>query len=216
MTLKPIADFHEVVSARRSVRSYDPAFRIPREELAEILNEAALAPSSSNLQPWRFLVIDDREAQETLKPIAYNQQQVSDASAIIAVLGDTEGYNQAELISGRALAAGYITEEFKNRSVVRTIKGYRSMSADKRREIALIDGGLVSMVLMLAAKARGYDTVPMGGFDGEAFVKTFQVPAAYVPVMLIAIGKAAAPGNPTIRLTADEITFWNNFDRLQD
>lgn len=215
MTLEPITDFHELVAARRSVRSYDPTFRIPREELAAILTEAARAPSSSNLQPWRFLVIDDREAQELLKPIAYNQQQISDASAVIAVLGDTEGYNQAELISSRALAAGYITEEFKLRSVVRTIKGYRSMSDDKRREIALIDGGLVSMLLMLAAKARGYDTVPMGGFDAEAFSRSFQVPASYVPVMLIAIGKAAAPGNSTIRLTADETTFWNNFDRLQ-
>ncbi|MBC8079721.1 MAG: nitroreductase family protein [Gorillibacterium sp.] len=211
MTGEPNKPYRDVVEGRRSVRSYNPTFRIPREELHDLIKEATKAPSSSNLQPWRFLVIDDQALQEKLKPIAFNQQQVSDASAVIAVLGDIAAYKQAETISSRALKAGYITEEFKNRSVARTMQGYQSMSRDKLREIAYIDGGLVSMLLMLSAKARGYDTVPMGGYDSDAFVKAFEVPEQYVPIMLIAIGKAAAPGNPTIRLEVEEIAFWNSF-----
>ena len=56
-TLEPQL-FLDVIQERRSVRSYDPTVKISREEMTEILELATLAPSSSNLQPWRFLVID--------------------------------------------------------------------------------------------------------------------------------------------------------------
>ena len=88
-TLEPQM-FLDIIQERRSVRTYDPTVKISREEMTEILELAALAPSSSNLQPWRFLVIDQPELKQKLLPIAYNQQQVVEASAIIAVLGDVE------------------------------------------------------------------------------------------------------------------------------
>ena len=53
--------FFDVIKERHSVRTYDETVKISREELTEMLEEAALAPSSSNLQPWRFLVIDSPE-----------------------------------------------------------------------------------------------------------------------------------------------------------
>ncbi|ETT65684.1 NAD(P)H nitroreductase [Paenibacillus sp. FSL H8-457] len=54
------------------------------------MRQATLAPSAANLQPWRFLVIDSPELKQKLLPIASNQQQVVEASAVIAVLGDLE------------------------------------------------------------------------------------------------------------------------------
>ena len=99
---RPSADFYEVVRARRSVRHYDPEFKLSREELKSLLAEAVLAPSSSNLQSWRFLVIDGEEQKEKLLPIAFNQKQVVEAAAIIAVLGDVEGYKRADEIASIA------------------------------------------------------------------------------------------------------------------
>ena len=61
MTTITTPDFQTVIRERHSVRQYDPSVKIPREEMEEILKDAILAPSSSNLQPWRFLVIDDAE-----------------------------------------------------------------------------------------------------------------------------------------------------------
>jgi len=84
------ADFGEVIRTRRSVRHYDPNFVLSREEIKSLLADTVLAPSSNNLQPWRFLVIDQQEDKEKLYPIAYNQRQVLEASATIAVLGDIE------------------------------------------------------------------------------------------------------------------------------
>lgn len=203
--------FSDVIRDRRSVRSYDPSYKIPREELAAILGEAVLAPSSSNLQPWRFLVIDDDKLKEKLLPIAWNQQQVVEASAIIAVLGDLESYKLAEKIYNRAHEAGYMPEATKNSFVERCIAIYGSLSKEDATKIVSTDGGLVSMQLMLAAKARGYDTVPMGGYDAAKFAEAFGISERYVPIMLIAIGKAAKPGHPTVRLFVDEVTSWNEF-----
>ncbi|TFE27191.1 nitroreductase family protein [Cohnella luojiensis] len=205
--------FEAVMRGRRSVRSYDPTFKISKEEMKELLGEAILAPSSSNVQPWRFLVIDSPELKEKLLPIAFNQQQVVEASAVIAVLGDREGYKLLDTIYTRAFEAGYIPEETKNAMVERSVGMYSSFPDEIARKIVHTDGGLVSMQLMLAAKAKGYDTVPMGGYDAAKFKEAFGVSERYIPIMLIAIGKAAKEGHPSVRLTVDEVTSWNEFNQ---
>jgi len=203
--------FGEVIHSRRSVRQYDPAFVLSREEIRSLLADAILAPSSNNLQPWRFLVIDRKEDKEKLYPIANNQKQVLEASATIAVLGDLESYKRAGDIARIAVERGYMTPEFAAQQAERLKASYGARSEDARRQIALIDGSLAAMQLMLAARSRGLDTVPMGGFNHEKFIEAFRVPATYVPVMLIAVGKAAAEGRPTARLPVDEVTAWGSY-----
>lgn len=51
----------QLMEERKSVRKYETGVTIPRETIEHILQQATSAPSSSNLQPWRFLVIDDQE-----------------------------------------------------------------------------------------------------------------------------------------------------------
>jgi len=204
--------YSEVVHARSSVRHYDPEFKISKEEMTELFEEALRAPSSSNLQPWRFLVIDSPELKEKLLPIANNQQQIVGSSAVIAVLGDVESYKLVETIYNRAFEAGFMPEETKNAFIANSTKLYSSLPPEIARKIVYTDGGLVSMQLMLSAKARGYDTVPMGGYDAKKFVEAFGIGERYVPVMLIAIGKAAQPGRPSVRLNVDEVVRWNHFD----
>ncbi|AWB46354.1 nitroreductase family protein [Paenibacillus sp. CAA11] len=205
------SDFVKVLKERRSVRHYDPHVKISRDELKEMLELALTAPSSSNLQPWRFLIIDDQELQEKLLPIANNQQQVRDASAVIAVLGDLKSYEQAEKIYNRTAEAGFMSEEIKNAMIQNSVRMYGGLAPERLHRINQFDAGLVSMQLMLVARAKGYDTVPMGGYNVEKFKEAFSVPETLEPALLIAIGKAAQPGHPSSRLTVDEVTYWNEF-----
>jgi nitroreductase len=200
----------EVIQTRHSVRQYDSNVVIPREELKEILTLAVKAPSSSNMQHWRFLVIDSQEQKQKLLPIANSQQQVVEASAVIAILGDTEGYRKAERIYGQAAEAGHMAEELAKSFAERSVSMYSSLPYERAREIAVIDASLVAMQLMLVARSKGYDTVPMGGFDREKFKEAFGLGERYVPVMLLPIGKAANAGHPTARLPVDEVVFWND------
>ncbi|TYP76454.1 nitroreductase family protein [Paenibacillus methanolicus] len=213
MTQKTGVDFYSVIRERQSIRGYDPSVAITEEELKELLREATLAPSSSNLQPWRFVVVTDPAVKAELLPIANNQKQVVDAAATIILLGDTEAYKRADEIYDLSVEAG-MPKEARDAYVPRMKEYYRTMSPETARSVALIDGGLVAMQLMLAAKARGYDTVPMGGFSHEKLIERFQIPAHLIPVMLISIGKAAAgSGNPTARLPIEEITSWNKLEQ---
>lgn len=65
------------------------------------------------------------------------------------------------------------------------------------------------MQLMLMARAKGYNTVPMGGYDHAKFAEVFAIPEQYVTIMLIAIGKAAKPGHPTTRLPIEDVMAFN-------
>ena len=205
--------FFNVIRERRSVRGYDSEVKISREELIEILQQATLAPSAANLQPWRFLVIDAPNLKQKLLPIAWNQQQVVEASAVIAVLGDLENIRMAEKIYGLAVDAGFMPADTAKSFVQRYTGMYLSMPPEAVRQIVYTDSGLVSMQLMLVARAKGYDTVPMSGYDKQEFMKAFSISERYVPIMLIAIGKAAKPGHPTVRLPIDNVAFFNEMPK---
>jgi len=198
-------DLSTIIRERHSVRKYDASFKIPREEIEEILSEAILAPSSSNLQPWRFIVIDDQEVKKELRQIANNQEQVETSSAIIAVLGDKEMYHNIEKVYRSNYEAGFMNLETVEQIIQNSKNYYTQASEEIRKNIASFDTGLVSMQLMLIAKAKGYDTVTMGGFDKEKFMKKFNISDRYMPIVLIAIGKAAAPAYQTTRIPLKEI-----------
>lgn len=195
----------EVIKERHSVRKYDSTYKISKEEIKDMLKEATQAPSSSNLQPWRFIVIQDQETKKELRTIANNQEQVETASAVIAVLGDKEMYKSVEKVYRSAYEAGFIDEANMNRLIEGTNKIYPLAPVETLKNIASYDAGLVSMQLMLIAKDRGYDTVPMGGFDKDKFVKMFNVSDRLFPIVLISIGKAAAPAFNTTRLPLEDV-----------
>ncbi|MET4558917.1 nitroreductase [Lysinibacillus parviboronicapiens] len=199
------SQLYTIMQERKSVRVYDPTFKIPQVELEEILKEATTAPSSSNLQAWRFLVIQDNATKTELRAIANNQAQVETASAIIAVLGNTEMYKQVEQIYTQNVAEGHMDEAQKNLMIQNTLSTYPAAPLEVRKNIATFDAGLISMQLMLIAKEKGYDTVTMGGFDKVKFAERFELPDHLFPVVLIAIGKAAAPAYGSSRLPLEDI-----------
>lgn len=196
----------EVMHARKSVRKFDANYTIDKEDITTMLDEATSAPSSSNLQPWRFLVIQDQELKKKINRFSFNQEQIETASAIIAVIGDTEMYHNIDEIYLSNLAAGNIDEEHVQIQINNAKAAYPNAPLEARRNIATFDAGLVSMQLMLIAKARGYDTVPMGGFDKQQFAESFELESRYEPLVLIALGKAALPAYGSTRLPIDAIT----------
>ncbi|WP_068776046.1 nitroreductase family protein [Paenibacillus sp. FJAT-26967] len=202
--------FKEIITSRRSVRMYDPTVKISREEMTEILEEATLAPSSVNLQPWRFLVVDSPEGKSTLEELAPgNKNQVITSSAVIAVFGDMNAFDNADEIMSSDVERGYYPQEIKDQILANYTDLFGRMPAQAFREMILIDSGLVSMQLMLSARARGYDTNPIGGYDKSRIAEAFGMEKErYVPVMLISVGKSAKEPRRTTRLPIGRITEW--------
>ncbi|MDH2333864.1 MULTISPECIES: nitroreductase family protein [Paenibacillus] len=203
-------DFKEIALGRRSVKVYDPSVKISREEMTEILTEATRAPSSINLQPWRFLVIDSPEGKATLAPLArFNQRQVETSSAVIAVFGDLNNFDNFEQIFGEAVELGYMPKDIKEMQQEKVAAHFAALDPVVNKETVLIDGGLVSMQLMLVARAHGYDTNAIGGFEKDQIAEAFGLEKdRYVPVMLISMGKGINDGHPSTRLPIDQIAQW--------
>ncbi len=195
----------QLMEDRTSVRKYEPGVVIPREQLQHILEQATSAPSSSNMQPWRFLVIDDPKQKKELRAIAKDQEQVETSSAIIAVLGDVKMYENAQQIYDANAEKGYMPRELADLMIKNSLYLYGNAPEDVLKNIVHFDTGLISMQIMLLAKDMGYDTVPMGGFDKEKFAEKYALPANEIPIVLIAIGKAAAPAYGSSRLPFEQV-----------
>ena len=130
------------------------------------------------------------------------------------MLGDVESYKKAEKIYGQAVKAGFMPEDTAKSFIERTVEMYSSLPPEVARQIVYTDGGLISMQLMFVARSKGYDTVPMGGYDQAKFVEAFGISEQYVPVMLIAIGKATKPGYPTTRLPIEDVVSFNEMPQV--
>ncbi|MDR9855625.1 nitroreductase family protein [Paenibacillus sp. VCA1] len=203
-------NFNEIVLGRRSVKVYDPKVKISREEMTEILTKATRAPSAINMQPWRFLVIDSAEGKEKLAPLAsFNQSQVLTSSAVIAVFYDANNIEYMDEIYGKAVEHGYMPQDIMDLNLQQAKSYYANISSSDLRDMNLIDSGIVSMQLMLVARAHGYDTNPMAGYDKERIAEVFGLHKdRFQPVMLISIGKAAKEGYPSYRLPVETVTTW--------
>lgn len=207
--------FHQ----RHSVRHFDPTHTLHKTEIEELLEVAGSAPSSWNLQHWKFLAIIEKNAKQKLLPIANGQKQVVGAAVTVAVLGDLEANRNAEAVfqpvieaeNGGSLA-GYDTYQTL---ISQITNAYTYGSATYKRDEAIRNASLAAMQLMLAAQAKGLDSGPMVGFDAEAFVQAFDVPRRYLPVLLIAIGKAIKPARPTTRFSVEQTVVWNGFKSIE-
>ncbi|MBB4824842.1 nitroreductase [Sporosarcina luteola] len=197
-----------LIRERRSVRKYDPSVKIEKEEILQMLEVATKAPSTSNLQPWEFLVFVDPEERKDLRTIAYNQEQIETASAVVAVLGDKEFYKNVEPVYESMVEAGFIDAATKEVLIGNANKTYPYASEEAMKNMATFDAGLAAMQFMLIAKDRGYGTGTMGGFDKVKFSERFHLADRYFPIVLIAIGKENAQSYQTTRLPIkDKVKF---------
>jgi nitroreductase len=74
-------------------------------------------------------------------------------------------------------------------------------------DVIKIDTSLVAMQFMLVARAHGYETNPIGGFEEDQLAEAFGLDKdRYVPVMIVSIGKGKEAGYESVRLSADKIT----------
>ncbi|MFT3993113.1 MAG: nitroreductase family protein [Dysgonomonas sp.] len=211
MELKKVTNQgNAVMEQRRSIRKYDTSLKISREELSNILKDAMTAPSSFNLQPWRFTVIDSPEGKKMIEPyMLFNHLQWETSSAIIAIFGDMENFSYTDAILSANVENGLMSPEHKDK-MLNVITTYKSEFDEERtRNSMLLDCGFVAMQLMLAAKAYGYDTNPIGGYKKKEMTEALGYdPKRYFPVLLISIGKANEDGADSIRFAVDEVTQW--------
>ncbi|HBJ01486.1 MAG TPA: nitroreductase family protein, partial [Lysinibacillus sp.] len=104
---------------------------------------------------------------------------------------------------------GNMPDELAKKLAQDALTMYGSASTKTLENIVHFDAGLITMQIMLLAKEMGYDTVPMGGFDKAKFAEYMKLPANEIPILLLAIGEAAAPAYGSSRLPIDRLVRFN-------
>jgi nitroreductase len=203
-------NFEDVVFNRRSVKVFDENVKISQEEMLEMINKAVTAPSSVNLQPWRFVIVESKEGKDKLRPlIRFNKRQNDTSSAMILIFGDMECYKKGDEIYEEAVNKGLMPEDVKNDTLNLFIPAYENASRQKMNDIVKIDSSLVAAQLMLVARHYGYDTNPIGGFEENQLAEAFGLDKdRYVPVLILAIGKSDYESHESVRLDATDITLF--------
>ena len=201
-------NFSDITYNRKSIRVYDENVKISHEEMLEMIQKATIAPSSVNMQPWRFVVVESPEEKQKLKPlIRFNTRQNDTSSAMILIFGDMECYEYGEAIYDQAVTEGKMSPEVRDQQLAAIIPYYKNFTRAQMNDVVKIDSSLAAMQLMLVARSHGYDTNPIGGFEADQLVEAFGLEKErYVPVMILSIGKALEEGYNSIRLDAKELT----------
>ncbi|API88099.1 nitroreductase family protein [Marinilactibacillus sp. 15R] len=201
-------DFSDITYNRKSVRVYDEKVKISHEEMLEMIQESTIAPSSVNMQPWRFVVVESEEEKAKLRPlIRFNKRQNDTSAAMVLIFGDMECYEYGEEIYNRAVEEGKMSPEVRDEQLAAIIPHYKNFTRQKMNDVVKIDSSLAAMQFMLVARSHGYDTNAIGGFEDDQLAEAFGLNKdRYVPVMILSVGKAAETGYNSIRLEADRFT----------
>src|SRR5215831_16049249 len=84
------------IRERRATPSFEDV-PIHSADLEKIIRAGLEAPSGYNLQPWRFVVVRDREQKKNLRAAAFGQPKVQEASAVVVACGDPDAWKNGDL-----------------------------------------------------------------------------------------------------------------------
>jgi nitroreductase len=190
----------ESAERRRSIRSFAPD-AIPQDELDEILRLTGLAPSAFNVQPWRFVVVQNQQTREALAEAAFNQRQVRSAPAVIVLYTDTR--DALETLDEVLHPGTDVARRAGARQSI--LKSFARMSETEREAWGAEQGNIALGYLLLIAEAHGYQTSPMLGFDAAAVKALLGLPEHVRIPALVAIGRGTEEGVPHHRHSLERI-----------
>jgi len=199
-------DTIEAIEQRRSVKHFDPQHEMSQQEIDKLMALAKLSPTAFNQQNYRFVLVQDKNLRKQIREAAHDQAQVTDASLLIVICADTRAWEKQPLRYWQNAPA-----DIQN-YMETAIDGYYRENDQGQRDEAMRSAGIAAQTIMLAAKAMGYDTCPMDGFDFDKVGEIINLPDDHVISMFVVVGKAlqAARPRPT-QLPMDEVVLLNRF-----
>ena len=197
----------EAAYKRRSVKQFDPNYKLSEAEEKQLLETMIQSPTSFNIQHWRFVILRDSELRAKIrKEFGNDQSQMTDASLLVLFTADINAWkksperywvNAPQEVSD--LLVGWMGPFHEGREWLQRDEAQRSI-------------GMAMQTLMLAAQDLGYQFCPMIGFDIEKVAELIDLPEDYVMGPMVAIGKGIKePWPKPGQLSLDDLVFTNSF-----
>jgi nitroreductase len=196
----------EAITQRRAVKQFDPNHQMTQAEIDQLFSLAILSPTAFNIQNWRFVLVQNPELRRSIRSVSWNQAQVTDASLLVILCADIKSWEKEP---GRYWRnASQETQDFLLPAIDNYYRGLEQVQRDE----AMRSCGMAAQTLMLTAKAMGYDSCPMDGFDFAAVGNLINVPEDHVIALFVAIGKALSPAHPRGgQLALSEVLIYDKF-----
>lgn len=153
---------------RYACKVFDPSRKIPGATWAALEESLVLTPSSYGLQPWKFLIIENRELREQLVPHTWRQRQVADCShlVVMAVKKALSIEDIDAFITRMAEVRGGTPEALMG---FRKMVGGTQAQGYMSKEWAKMQAYIALGQFMAFAALLGIDTCPMEGFVAEKY-----------------------------------------------
>jgi nitroreductase len=178
-------DLLELIKIRQSDRNYTDK-KVEKEKIDRILEAGRLAPSACNAQPWKFILVDDKE----------KLRQISIAAS-------------AKLIGMNSFAAQAPLQIV----VIREKANFTSRIGGtiKKRDYSLIDIGIASEHICLQAAAEGLGSCMIGWFDEKMVKDILEIPSSKRVELLITIGYPGKETREKRRKAVTEVISLNKY-----
>jgi len=199
-------ELFDAIYQRRAIKAFDPEHIISADDEKKLFEAAIQAPTSFNIQHWRFVVVRDKALRAEMRKLGNDQTQITDSSLLVIMTADMKAWQKDP--------SRYWVQAPKE--VADLLVGWMGPFHDGRdwlqRDEAQRSIGMAMQTLMLAAKGIGLDSCPMIGFDIEAVAKLINLPADHVMGPMVAIGKGTkAPWPKPGQLSLNEVLVNNTF-----
>ena len=196
----------EAIYARRAIKHFDPLHQFTDSEIRKLMEAAIQSPTSFNMQNWRFVLVSDKGLRKQIRAAANDQAQVTDASLLLILTADVKAWEKSP--------ARYWRDAPKEvaQILVNWMGPFYQGKEQLQRDEAMRSVGIAGQTIMLAAKAMGYDSCPMIGFDIDKVGELIHLPSDHVVGFMITIGKAVKPAWPKPgQLSLEEVVIQNRF-----
>lgn len=199
-------DTFDAIYQRRAVKHYDAEHEFTDEEVQKLLEAAVQSPTSFNIQNWRFVLVRDVELRKQVCEAAWGQAHVSDASLVIVLTADLKAWQKDPSRYWKDAP-----EEARN-MLLGMLGPFYEGKEQLQRDEAMRSCGIAGQTIMLSAKAMGYDSCPMIGFDPVKVAELIRLPDDHVISFMIAVGKATKPAwEKPGQLSLDDVVVQDRF-----
>lgn len=176
-------DFERLILTRQSDRRYTPD-PVSREDVLKCLEAARMAPSACNSQPWKFIVVDDKE----------KLMEMADAA---------EGLGMNKFTRGVPVMVAVVLEKMNATA--------RLGSLLKHKDYSMLDLGMAVEHFCLQAADLGLGTCIMGWFDEKRIARLLGVPRRKRIPLIISLGYPENPTRRKVRKPVEEMSSWNSY-----
>ena len=188
-----MSDLIQTLQWRYATKKMNPAKVVPQDKLERILEAVRLTATSSGLQPYEVLVVTNKAVREQIKPVAWNQEQITDCSHLL-VFAAWDNYTADRINMMFDLVneqRGFKNEGWENyRQMV--LKSYVPRDPEVNYQHAARQAYIGVGTALIAAAAEQVDATPMEGFDTAALDAEFGLKAkGFSSQVIVALGHHA-------------------------